>query len=106
MSDVESRIDELRVLVGFHFDRYHAEDDPQIPDADYDALVVELRTLEAEYPNLATDDSPALRVGVPGRSTFDEVVHRVPCGRGDKPRRPVLPGRLATHRPDCTGRLR
>ncbi|MCH2437846.1 MAG: NAD-dependent DNA ligase LigA [Acidimicrobiales bacterium] len=78
MSDVESRIDELRVLVGFHFDRYHAEDDPQIPDADYDALVVELRTLEAEYPNLATDDSPALRVGVPGRSTFDEVVHRVP----------------------------
>jgi len=78
MSDVESRIDELRVLVGFHFDRYHAEDDPQIPDADYDALVVELRTLEAEYPNLATDDSPALLVGSAGRSTFDEVVHRVP----------------------------
>ena len=78
MSDVESRIDELRVLVGFHFDRYHAEDDPQIPDADYDALVVELRTLEAEYPNLATDDSPALLVGSAGRSTFDEVIHRVP----------------------------
>ena len=78
MSDVESRIDELRVLVGFHFDRYHAEDDPQIPDADYDALVVELRTLEAEYPNLATEDSPALLVGSAGRSTFDEVIHRVP----------------------------
>jgi len=78
MSDVESRIDELRVLVGFHFNRYHAEDDPQIPDADYDALVVELRTLEAEYPNLATDDSPALLVGSAGRSTFDEVIHRVP----------------------------
>lgn len=78
MSDVESRIDELRVLVGFHFDRYHDEDDPQIPDADYDALVVELRTLEAEYPNLATDDSPALLVGSAGRSTFDEVIHRVP----------------------------
>ena len=78
MSDVESRIDELRVLVGFHFDRYHAEDDPQIPDADYDALVMELRTLEAEYPNLATDDSPALLVGSAGRSTFDEVIHRVP----------------------------
>ena len=78
MSDVESRIDELRVLVGFHFDRYHDEDDPQIPDADYDALVVELRTLEAEYPNLATEDSPALLVGSAGRSTFDEVIHRVP----------------------------
>ena len=78
MSDVESRIDELRVLVGFHFDRYHDEDDPQIPDADYDALVVELRTLEAEYPHLATEDSPALLVGSAGRSTFDEVIHRVP----------------------------
>jgi DNA ligase (NAD+) len=78
MSDVESRIDELRVLVGFHFDRYHDEDDPQIPDADYDALVVELRTLEAEYPNLATEDSPALLVGSAGRSMFDEVIHRVP----------------------------
>ena len=78
MQDAATRIDELRALVGYHFERYHAEDEPEIPDADYDALVVELRTLEAEYPELATDDSPTRRVGSAGRSTFDEVAHRVP----------------------------
>ena len=40
--------------------------------------MVELRALEAEYPELATDDSPTRRVGSAGRSTFDEVAHRVP----------------------------
>ena len=64
--------------MGYHFERYHAEDEPEIPDADYDALVVELRALEAEYPELVTDDSPTRRVGSTGRSTFDEVAHRVP----------------------------
>ena len=64
--------------MGYHFERYHAEDEPEIPDADYDALVVELRALEAEYPELGTDDSPTRRVGSTGRSTFDEVAHRVP----------------------------
>ena len=78
MHDAATQIDELRALVGYHFDRYHAEDEPEIPDADYDALVVELRALEAEYPELATDDSPTRRVGSTGRSTFDEVAHRVP----------------------------
>ncbi len=78
MHDAATRIDELRALVGYHFERYHAEDEPEIPDADYDALVVELRALEAEYPELATDDSPTRRVGSTGRSTFDEVAHRVP----------------------------
>jgi len=78
VQDAATRIDELRALVGYHFERYHAEDEPEIPDADYDALVVELRTLEAEYPELATDDSPTRRVGSAGRSTFDEVAHRVP----------------------------
>ena len=78
MQDAATRIDELRALVGYHFERYHAEDEPEIPDADYDALVVELRALEAEYPELVTDDSPTRRVGSTGRSTFDEVAHRVP----------------------------
>jgi len=78
VQDAATRIDELRALVGYHFERYHAEDEPEIPDADYDALVVELRALEAEYPELATDDSPTRRVGSTGRSTFDEVAHRVP----------------------------
>ena len=78
MSDVESRIDELRALIRHHDGLYHVEDSPEIPDVDFDALLVELRSLEAAHPELLTADSPTLRVGAAGRSTFDEVVHRVP----------------------------
>ena len=74
MQDAATRINELRALVGYHFERYHAEDEPEIPDADYDALVVELRALEAEYPELATDDSPTRRVGSTGRSTATSCI--------------------------------
>jgi len=72
------RAAELRALVAHHFDRYHADNAPEIPDADYDLLVAELRALEAEYPQLAAPDSPSHWVGSPGRTTFDEVEHRVP----------------------------
>lgn len=53
-------------------------DDPEISDADYDDLVRELRSLEAEYPELATDTSPTQQVGAATSATFDPVVHRVP----------------------------
>ncbi len=72
------RAAELRALVAHHFDRYHADNAPEIPDADYDLLVAELRALEAEYPELADRNSPSRWVGSPGRTTFDEVEHRVP----------------------------
>ena len=72
------RAAELRALVTHHFERYHADNAPEIPDADYDLLVTELRSLEAEYPELAAPDSPSHWVGSPGRTTFDEVEHRVP----------------------------
>ncbi len=78
MSDVESRIVELRALIRYHDGLYHAEDSPEIPDADFDGLLVELRGLEADHPELLTADSPTLRVGATGWSTFDEVLHRVP----------------------------
>lgn len=60
--------------------RYHVLDEPQIPDADYDALMRELEALEAAHPELATADSPTRRVGhapSPG-SGFAEVRHAVP----------------------------
>jgi DNA ligase (NAD+) len=60
--------------------RYHVLDEPQIPDADYDALMRELDTLEAAHPELASADSPTRRVGhapAPG-SGFAEVRHAVP----------------------------
>ena len=47
----------------YHNERYHALDAPEIPDAEYDLLVRELRELEAAYPSLVTADSPTQTVG-------------------------------------------
>ncbi|HYG08109.1 MAG TPA: NAD-dependent DNA ligase LigA [Stenotrophomonas sp.] len=60
--------------------RYHVLDEPQIPDAEYDALLRELEALEAAHPELASADSPTRRVGhapAPGAG-FAEVRHAVP----------------------------
>ena len=58
-----ARAAELRGLIEYHNERYHALDDPEISDAEYDALVRELRALEADHPELATPDSPTQKVG-------------------------------------------
>ncbi|MBH99626.1 MAG: DNA ligase (NAD(+)) LigA [Acidimicrobiaceae bacterium] len=78
MDEATARIEELRDLIHHHDRRYHVDDAPEIPDADYDALLSELRVLEAEHPGLITPDSPTQRAGAPGRATFAEVRHRVP----------------------------
>lgn len=74
----EERIEELRDEIWHHSHRYHVLDDPIISDAQYDALVKELRELEAEHPELVTPDSPTQRVGAPPSDLFAPVVHRVP----------------------------
>jgi DNA ligase (NAD+) len=59
--------------------RYHAEDAPEITDAEYDQLFRELVALETAYPELITDESPTQRVGgAPAGGVFDEVRHRRP----------------------------
>jgi DNA ligase (NAD+) len=58
--------------------RYYVLDDPAIPDAEYDALLRELETLEAEYPELVSEDSPTQRVGARPQREFAEVRHTVP----------------------------
>ena len=72
------RIDELRTQITHHNERYHTLDDPEISDADYDALLRELRELEAEHPDLIVPDSPTQRVGGVISATFDPVEHDVP----------------------------
>ena len=58
---------------------YHAEDAPEMPDAEYDQLFRELVALETAYPELITDESPTQRVGgAPIGGVFDEVRHRRP----------------------------
>lgn len=58
--------------------RYHVLDDPQMADADFDALLRELRDLEQRYPELVTPDSPTQRVGAPASERFAPYEHHRP----------------------------
>jgi DNA ligase (NAD+) len=68
----------VRELIERYNYRYHALDDPEVPDAEYDRLMVELRAIEAEYPDLLTPDSPTQRVGAAPVDAFGAVRHRIP----------------------------
>ncbi len=70
------RAEELRRLLRYHLHRYHVLDDPEITDADYDALYRELEALEEANPDLITDDSPTRRVGAPPIGLFAPAAHR------------------------------
>jgi DNA ligase (NAD+) len=78
------RAEELRALLHHHLHRYHVLDDPEISDAEYDALFDELQRLEEEHPELATDDSPTRRVGAPPSDRFRKVEHLAPMGSLEK----------------------
>ncbi len=77
-SDPASRVEALRAEIAHHNERYHTLDDPEISDADYDALVRELRRIEADHPELEDSTSPTNQVGGAISATFSSVVHRVP----------------------------
>jgi DNA ligase (NAD+) len=72
------RVATLREEIAYHLERYHQLDDPVISDAEYDALVIELRDLEEANPELVTADSPTQTVGAAPSSLFAPVTHRVP----------------------------
>jgi DNA ligase (NAD+) len=73
----ETRAAELRELLERYNYRYHALDDPEVPDAEYDRLMVELRGIESQHPELLTKDSPSQRVGAAPVAAFGTVRHRV-----------------------------
>ena len=75
-ADAAQRVTELREQIHHHDYLYHVEARPQISDAEYDALVVELRRLEAEFPQLVTPESPTQRVGGQPVAAFRPVEHR------------------------------
>ncbi len=72
------RIRALRELIAHHDRRYHGEDRPEIPDAEYDALKRELAGLEAAHPQLADAASPTQQVGARPAAGFAVVHHAVP----------------------------
>ena len=72
------RAEQLREELARHSYLYHALDSPAISDAEYDALMRELRELEERHPELVSPDSPTQRVGEPPAQGFAEVTHRAP----------------------------
>jgi DNA ligase (NAD+) len=77
-SPAEARVLDLRRQIAGHDYRYYVLADPEVPDAEYDRLMAELRSLEAERPELITPDSPTQRVSGEPAQTFGTVVHEVP----------------------------
>ncbi|MBV9670438.1 MAG: NAD-dependent DNA ligase LigA [Acidobacteriales bacterium] len=76
--DPGAQIEELREQIRFHEHRYYVLDDPTITDAEFDALVNELKRLEAAHPDLITPDSPTQRVGGRAAEGFAKVPHSRP----------------------------
>jgi DNA ligase (NAD+) len=71
----QKRLEELREQLRYHAARYYEHDDPEIGDDEYDALLDELRAIEAEHPDLVTPDSPTQRVGGEPVSDLVKVSH-------------------------------
>jgi DNA ligase (NAD+) len=74
----QARVLELRKLIDRANRQYYVLDQPEITDAEYDALFRELLALETQYPELVTPDSPTQRVGGPPSDAFAKVTHRTP----------------------------
>ncbi len=77
-ADPKERAAEVRRLLEHHNRLYYVLDDPEVGDDEYDALLDELRTIEAEHPELRTPDSPTPRVGAPPLDRFELVEHAEP----------------------------
>jgi DNA ligase (NAD+) len=80
LSEAEA-LDELTRLadeIAAHDIRYHQQDDPEISDADYDALKRRNSEIEARFPHLVRENSPSLRVGAARSEQFSAVEHGVP----------------------------
>jgi DNA ligase (NAD+) len=78
LEQAQARVVELRMVIERANRQYYELDQPEITDAEYDALFRELVELETQYPELITPDSPTQRVGGPPSDAFAKVTHRTP----------------------------
>jgi DNA ligase (NAD+) len=76
--DIEKKIEALRDKIRHHEYRYYVLDDPEISDADFDQLMIQLKKLESEHPGLITPDSPTQRVGGKPREGVVKAAHSSP----------------------------
>ncbi len=78
ISPPQTRINQLRKEITQHNRNYYIDDNPSVPDAEYDRLMRELQALEKQFPELQTSDSPTLRVGAEPLKEFGQVQHKIP----------------------------
>ncbi|ELP5730331.1 NAD-dependent DNA ligase LigA [Vibrio vulnificus] len=71
-------LEELKQQLHYHAVRYYVEDNPEIPDAEYDRMMRELLDIEAEHPEWISLDSPSQRVGGQPLDGFTQVAHEIP----------------------------
>ncbi len=76
--DLSKKLETLREQIRHHEYRYYVLDDPEISDSQFDQLMNELKTIEAEHPSLITPDSPTQRVGGKPREGFLKAPHSSP----------------------------
>lgn len=75
---IQDKLNQLRETLHYHGVKYYVEDSPEIPDAEYDRLMRELLDIEAQHPELISQDSPSQRVGGAPLSAFESVAHEIP----------------------------
>lgn len=78
MISIKSQIEKLRLEITEHNYLYHVLDQPKITDAEYDRLFKKLQSLEEQYPEYITPDSPTQRVGATPKKEFKPIAHIAP----------------------------
>ena len=76
-AQAETRVSELSETLRYHNQRYYEQDNPEIPDVEYDKLFRELQNLEEQFPELQLTTSPTLRVGGAALDGFEKVTHAI-----------------------------
>ena len=77
LQQAQERIAELRAVIEKNNRLYYEQDAPELTDFEYDALTRELKQLEAQFPQLITEDSPTQKIGGAPSAKFEKVQHKV-----------------------------
>lgn len=78
MTDIKQKINSLKQQINEYNYQYYVQDDPTVPDAEYDRALRELVEIEKQHPELKTQDSPSQKVGDMPLAAFTQVEHEVP----------------------------
>ncbi|PNZ70797.1 NAD-dependent DNA ligase LigA [Staphylococcus croceilyticus] len=78
MENIQQRVNELHDLLNQYSYEYYVQDNPSVPDSEYDKLLRELIDIEEAHPEYKTADSPTVRVGGEAQSSFEKVDHDTP----------------------------